>query len=342
MANVNPEAANSDQEIILFWYDISIFSRKMDYYLTLRGIPYRRCIQPPNMPRPGLQKLGIGYRRIPILAIGRNIYCDTRLIIEKLETLYVDKPKLGSDVPFERGLEKVFEGWVIEGGPFWKTAGCMPLSSPILSDPVWMKDRFDISGGRFTAENLRKGQAESLANLRLYFGIAENLMADGRQWVLGGDKVSLADVHLIWTFDWAIHIGTHADVENVGKHVLNDKAFPCTFAWVERFRQVSQALEFKHGAAPCLSSEDGVEEILKSRLSEASLIVDANESLGLSKDQVVEVAPTEFNFQHRDVGVLSGLDAGEVIIATTVPGDGNGILRLHFPRMNYSIRAAEV
>lgn len=38
------------------------------------------------MPRPLLKEtLGLSYRKIPILAIGREIYCDTSLIIEALE-----------------------------------------------------------------------------------------------------------------------------------------------------------------------------------------------------------------------------------------------------------------
>jgi hypothetical protein len=79
---------------ILFCYDISIYSRKADYYLGLRGLKYFQCIQPPQMPRPDLQALGINYRKIPILAIGRDIYLDTRIIIETLEK-YIQKAPSG-------------------------------------------------------------------------------------------------------------------------------------------------------------------------------------------------------------------------------------------------------
>jgi hypothetical protein len=34
------------------------------------------------MPRPEItQLLGLGYRRIPVLAIGNDIYCETRLLL---------------------------------------------------------------------------------------------------------------------------------------------------------------------------------------------------------------------------------------------------------------------
>lgn len=124
-------------DIILFWYDISVFSRRMDYYLQLRNLPYKRVVQPPNMPRPDLERLGINYRRIPLLAIGRDVFCDTRIIIEKLEQLFPDGA-LGSNDPFERGMEKVLESWVIDAGPFLRSAACIPPSAPILKDPLWM------------------------------------------------------------------------------------------------------------------------------------------------------------------------------------------------------------
>lgn len=40
------------------------------------------------MPRPDLTALGVGYRRIPVVAIGRDIYHDTRLVLRKLEVLF--------------------------------------------------------------------------------------------------------------------------------------------------------------------------------------------------------------------------------------------------------------
>lgn len=98
----------ADHEIILFCYDMSLFSRRIEYYLGLRGFKYSRCIQPPNLPQPDLTALGINYRRIPVLAIGRDIYMDTRIMIEKLESIYPCNT-LSSTEPFNRGIEKIIE-----------------------------------------------------------------------------------------------------------------------------------------------------------------------------------------------------------------------------------------
>jgi hypothetical protein len=52
---------------------------------TYETILIFRQIQPRILPRPDLARLGINYRRIPLLAIGCDVYLDSRLIIYALE-----------------------------------------------------------------------------------------------------------------------------------------------------------------------------------------------------------------------------------------------------------------
>jgi len=117
--------------IILFTYPESVYGRRVDWYLTLRGIPYTHCRVLSRLPRPALTALGVNYRRIPVLAIGRDVYCDTRLIIAKLEQLFPDG-NLGSETAFGRGLEKLLETWTIDGGVFWRTAQLIPSDSEVI------------------------------------------------------------------------------------------------------------------------------------------------------------------------------------------------------------------
>lgn len=41
-------------------------------------------------PRPALISLGVDYRRIPVLAIGNELYCDTSIAVVALEELFPD------------------------------------------------------------------------------------------------------------------------------------------------------------------------------------------------------------------------------------------------------------
>ncbi len=85
-----------------------MYGRKVEWYHILRHLPYSKCAVRNRLPREQLEALGIKYRRIPLLAIGRDVYCDTRLIIDKLEQLFPES-KLGSGQPFEQAIEYLIE-----------------------------------------------------------------------------------------------------------------------------------------------------------------------------------------------------------------------------------------
>lgn len=83
--------------------------------------------------------MGVNYRRIPLLAIGRDIYLDTRLILRKLEAKFPEG-KLGSDKVEDRIVEGLLERYMVEGPVFWAATGLIPPSS--VKDPKFAKDRF--------------------------------------------------------------------------------------------------------------------------------------------------------------------------------------------------------
>jgi len=260
----------------------------MDYYLQLRNLPYKRVVQPSHLPRPDLQRLGINYRRIPLVAIGRDIYCDTRLIIAKFETLFPDGA-LGARNAFERGVGRVLESWVIDAGPFQRAAGVLPTSSPLVQSEVWLKDRADGSGGKFTLKALKEGRPENLAHLRVYFDLIErDLLADGREYVFGTPQPSLGDVHAVWCFDWVTGL-IQAAPQETGEDIFNEQAYPKVFAWVRRFRSAYKTAIQRNGEAKMLSSEEAIRRILASATFEKEGGVDEFDPLKLRKGEMVRV-----------------------------------------------------
>lgn len=308
----------------------------MDWYFGLSGLKYFKCITLNRLPRPVLEKLGVKYRRIPILAIGRDIYCDTRLIIRKLEELF-PRNSVSSKNPFERGLEHVFENWLVDGGPFWRTAGLIPPDSEILNDDKWCKDRLEMTGKAFDAETLRKGRAENVAHARMYFDTMENeLLADGREYLMGGPHPTLVDVHGIWTFHWAItkELGLWDALEK--DDVVNEQQFPRTFAYVDRFAKALTTKQKDNGEPKRLSDEETLRMIFDSDFFEPEGIVDERDPLKLKKGQMVEIWPVESGFNHHDKGELLSIGVNEVVIASK-PQLGDGLLRIHYPRTNIRI-----
>lgn len=181
-------------DIVLFHYQFSPYARRIIWYLTLRGIDYAQCIQPPYLPREDISALGVKYRRIPLMSIGRDIYCDTRLILQKLEERFPDGA-LGASQPDHKAVEKLLESWTIDGGIFMRAAQVIPPEAALMKDTKFTKDREEYTGRSWSEETVRALRPEALAHIRAAFEFLETgFLADGRDWVLKTAKPSLADI----------------------------------------------------------------------------------------------------------------------------------------------------
>src|SRR3569832_277868 len=74
-------------EIIFHQYAMSPFSEKIRKIFALKKLEYREFDQPAWMPKPHLTPMTGGYRRIPVLQIGADVYCDSALIARTIEKL---------------------------------------------------------------------------------------------------------------------------------------------------------------------------------------------------------------------------------------------------------------
>lgn len=146
------------------------------------------------LPRPDLAALGVNYRRIPVLSIGRDVYCDTRLILQKLEEKF-PTGALGATGSDQKAIERLLESWTVDSGVFTRAATLIPSDLPAMKDPKFLKDREGFSGRPWKKEALDRARPEALAHIRNCFALLETtLLADGRDWVLQTEKPSLADI----------------------------------------------------------------------------------------------------------------------------------------------------
>ncbi|KAL7956078.1 hypothetical protein V8C34DRAFT_306914 [Trichoderma compactum] len=285
-------------EIILYHYKISPYARRAVWYLALRGIPYKQCLQPGMLPRPEVSRLGLAYRRIPILSIGRDIYLDTRLQLPKLEAMYPELPRLGASTADQTGIERLLSAFVIDGGVFQQSAKLLPPELPFLKDPKYFKDRSDYMGTTMSVEALEKGRPEALREVAAAFELLETtLLADGREWILKTEKPSLADIE---------SEGFSAD-----KH-------PRVYAWIKRFQEAVTAAKKRIEEPKTLNGEEAARVIESSSWHEEEGVVDEGDALavaeGLKKGVVVMISPTDTGKAHKDAGRLVSLDKDEVVI----------------------------
>jgi glutathione S-transferase len=80
-------------EIILHHYERSPFAEKVRLVLGAKGISWRSVIIPRWMPKPDLMPLTGGYHKTPVMQIGGDIYCDTRIILREIERRFPE-PRL--------------------------------------------------------------------------------------------------------------------------------------------------------------------------------------------------------------------------------------------------------
>ena len=196
---IGPAAGYSEAEEPILWlWALSAWAAKVVAYMALRKIPHSRCEQPITMPRPDLAALGVNYRRIPLLSVGRDIYCDTLIILEKLEQMYPESSgyrMISAKDPKDHALEKLFEKWT-DAVVFKAAAAVIPSSLDLMKDPKFQADREELWGRGWSAEVQDALRPDGLSDMKANFQFLETLLADGRDWVLGNtDGPTLSDIH---------------------------------------------------------------------------------------------------------------------------------------------------
>jgi glutathione S-transferase len=150
------------------------------------------------MPRPDVEAIGVAYRRIPLMSIGRDIYCDTRIILKKLDDLFpasAAHPPISASMPEDKAMQTLLECWTIDGGIFTRGSQLLPASLPLLQDPKFTKDRADFTGRSSSREAVDALRPEALMEIKRAFQfLEETLLVDGRQWILQRGGPSVADI----------------------------------------------------------------------------------------------------------------------------------------------------
>lgn len=285
--------------------------------------------------------LGLQHRRIPICAIGRDIYLDTRLILAKLESLPLPTPaRLGATSPEQAALQQLLGAQTVAGGVFGWAIALLPPQLPIFTDPAWIADRTGFApGGGPLAAPTPPQRAEAVANLRVFARLLEDtvLAGAGRDWVLGGARPGVADIEAVWALHWLSKI-PGALVASEG---LGPAQFPRVFAWVERFDRAVVAAAGKEGVVGAVKGEEAVKGIVAAEYFEKEGAVEEGEAvvqvLGLKKGDRVVVFPSDWGTTHKDVGSLVSIDEREVVFESKAQTEGSPTVRVHAPRLGFRI-----
>ncbi|KAL6831397.1 hypothetical protein J3E69DRAFT_329372 [Trichoderma sp. SZMC 28015] len=336
--------AITEKSIVLYHYAQSPYSQRVVWYLALKGIKYQQCIQPRIMPRPDIHRLGVKYRRIPILTIGRDVYLDTRLIIAKLNELQPGQETVHLSVattPEQRALQQLLQVYIMDSGFQRNVVQLVLLNHKGLNDPAFVKDRAEFIGGTtfFPREALEAMRPEAVRVVKNGFEFFERtLLSDGRDWLLGTEKPSIGDIEVAWSLVWLERV--HGAIPD---EWIPRGEFPKVFAWMERFKSVAAKAQEELGEVKTLTGDEAAELILGSEFYEEEGQVNEGDALvqqlGLKKGQLVRVWPTDTGVNHKELGELVSINEKEVVVEAKA--EEGGSTRVHAQRHGFAVAAYE-
>ena len=199
---------------------------------------YKRCDQPAVLPRKDLEALGITYRRIPVVSVGKDVYCDSSLIFDVILNNF-NKNKLPTS-----SLDRAWEAWGYDG--FLNALLLIPIE--VLS-PDFLKDRSTINFPVIQRPDYKDLRPSGIAELQSRMTFIENeLLTKGT--FMNGDKLSVSDIHMIWGIRWALNGQTGLGAE--GEKGVGKDAFPKVWKLIESLPGINPET---------LSSEDTIKTI---------------------------------------------------------------------------------
>lgn len=176
--------------LLLHQYDSSPFSEKVRVCLGIKRLAWSAVDQPVIMPKPELVPLTGGYRRIPVLQIGADIYCDSALIVRELERRFPEPTLFPAG---DRGLGAASALWTDR--LMFQAAVAIIFGG--LGDKVpeaFVRDREALSGRAFDLAAMRAAGPHMTAQFRAHVALIAEALADGRAF-LTGDRPGLADAN---------------------------------------------------------------------------------------------------------------------------------------------------
>ncbi|GJE84975.1 glutathione S-transferase family protein [Phanerochaete sordida] len=329
----------AEAPVVLYHYDASPFANKIKNMLLVKGIPYKRVTVAMRLPRPEITDLlGVTYRRIPILAIGNDVYCDTNLISATLERRFPASAGYRSLYPPRAGGGKADAALAKLLVRYWTDAALFRLGADSLPydklDAKFIADREQFSGGKIDAKALAAKQGYRNSAIASHLALVEEQLADGRQWLLDTESIGALDVTAHLFLSW-IRSFRHL------KDIFSAEAFPKTLAWLDRVSKHLSDLEKSYAAVfEKLSGEDAAKLIASSPHEEEALVgFEAAEGarLGVKVGDTVSVVPID-SARVPTIGRLLALNREESVVE--VKGQA-GVVRCHFPRLEFLVKPAQ-
>ncbi|SEO06197.1 glutathione S-transferase family protein [Palleronia pelagia] len=301
-------------DIILHHYDLSPFSEKIRLAMGVKSLDWHSVTVEAVPPRPDLDALTGGYRRLPVLQVGADVFCDTEVIFRALERIK-PAPTL---YPQGEGIAKALSLWWDR--TTWKPAiGVLVAHIGEHLPQEFLDDRRDHYLGYDIS---KEGMAPMLpAYVQQLVAVKEwlsSMLAQNGPF-LTGDTISAADLTCYHSL-WLLRANAGAEIIDSQLGLGSDIT-----GWMDRVAAVG------HGNSTEISTSAALEAAKEAEPDKAHLPQGEDPS-GIAKGTRVTVTPDD-NARVPVTGTLVAANGQEVVVA--VDGDATGTLHIHFPRAGF-------
>lgn len=302
-------------DIILHHYAGSLFSEKVRLLLGYLKLPWKSVVTAPIMPRPLLMPLTGGYRRTPNIQQGADVWCDSKIIAERLA-------EIAGDTSLHTGFvsNRVAE-WadshlfrVVVAVTFQpRAAGAAMSTLSSTQIEAFMKDRAELTKG---APIVTMPPDVAEAHLAMYLGELDGAF---KAPFLFGTKPQIADFsvyHCLWL------------VANNPTMAPLLEPYPNVTAWRARMAA------FGHGKVTEITGEEALAigtKAMPMPIPKTTSRLPGGFSLG----QQASVAPTDYGMAFPVSGELVICSASEYALRRRDPTAGEIVV--HFPRQGFAL-----
>ncbi|KAJ6552750.1 hypothetical protein B0H19DRAFT_1377580 [Mycena capillaripes] len=320
--------------VVLYRYDTSPFSHKIDHVLLLKNIPHEKVNVSNMLPRPEITDLlGVRYRLMPLLAIGNDIYCDTGLITSALERRFPASQGYGTIFPNRKQGGGVDTGLITVFTRYWIESVVFFLGVWILDwekfPPAFVKDRESekqILGKPIDMEAIAAGRGRNVSILSTQLSLIEEQLSDGREWIFDTEQPSLADISVHFILAYLKRIPA-------AESLFDPATCPKSLEWFAGMTGHLDHLKQSQPPVSQVTGEEAAARIAAASFEPYSVVgfdVCEGDRLGLKAGDEVSVGRDDSGPDFGTVGKLVTLNKEEFVIETKKP------IRCHFPRIGFT------
>jgi glutathione S-transferase len=303
-------------DVILHHYPLSPVAEKVRIALGIKKLAWKSVEHSRMPPRPELFAMTGGYRRIPAMQIGADLYCDSLCILRELERRFPTPtffPGPG------KGMPLAVSRWT--DGPMFDLTfrlAFAPMMDKLPAELVTDRARLYLG----PAADLRSEAADlphTLAQLRGQLGWLDTQLGSGKRF-LTADEPSIADA-LAWYLMWFIR----ARYEKAGEFLAE---FDKLAAWEERMKKIG------HGTPTNMTPAEAL-AVAKAAEPTAARKEDPRDPQGLKPGMTVAITQNRDSGDKPIEGVVHAVDRDTLVVLHDDSACGR--TAVHFPRVGIRV-----